>query len=59
MKVKDLIKILKVEDPNREILVACDEEWNTLYKGVEIQCNGKDGELVIFGLSGTEKEEVY
>ena len=52
--VKDLIKRLEWLDPDRQILISCDEEWNTLYWGFEIS-KGEDGSYVIFGLSGQEE----
>lgn len=55
-KVKDLIKTLKKLDQNQYIKVACDEEWNTIFNDIEIEKNGKYGEYVIFGLSGSEVE---
>lgn len=36
------------------ILVACDEEWNTLFGKFEIAIDEDTGRPVIFGLSGSE-----
>lgn len=58
MTVKEFIKLLEtscVQD--KEIMVACDEEWNTIFKDIKIQESESDPEAyVIFGLSGSETE---
>lgn len=57
MTVKELIeKLSEIEDSDKKILVACDEEWNTLFEKIEIQSSHRD-DYVIFGLSGSEVEE--
>ena len=65
MKVKDLIKELKKFNPEAEFLVSCDEELNTLFTRWEVaelgesEEDGQNNEVVIYGFSGSEKEEVY
>lgn len=57
MKVKDLIETLKTINPDANVYVACDEEWNTVFASVNIEYyNNKKG-IVLYGLSGSEKEE--
>jgi len=52
MKVKDLIKELnKIEDKEREFLVASDEELNVLFKDLKLE-DLDTGELCIYGLNG-------
>ena len=58
MTVKQLIKELQKESGNCKVLIASDEEWNALYKKIQIDTD-EDGNLVIFGLSGSEKLETY
>lgn len=57
MKVKELIKILKTVKQNSKIMVACDEEWNTIFKDIKVEENSDDNSYVIFGLSGSEIQE--
>lgn len=38
--------------------VACDEEWNTIFKKWDIGLD-ENGYPVIFGFSGSEEEEIY
>ena len=43
MKIKNLIKILKELDQDRNIIVSCDEELNALYNEFEIcELEGED-----------------
>ena len=56
IKVKDLIKQLKQLSPEQYIKVACDEEWNTIFNDFQLQQDGENGAMVIFGLSGSEEE---
>ena len=56
MKVKELIKILKTLDQDKDFLVSCDEELNTLYKDFEV-ADLDHKEYVIYGLSGSEVYE--
>ena len=51
-----LLKQLMVE---LKVLVACDEEWNTLFTKFEIQIDSNSKRPVIFGLSGSELEETF
>jgi hypothetical protein len=41
------------------IIIACDEEWNTLFDKWEINIDADSGRPVIFGLSGSEIEQNY
>lgn len=59
MLVKELIKLLKQADQNKNILLASDEEWNTIFKKVEVVKDSDTGDYVIFGYSGSELEEIY
>jgi hypothetical protein len=53
MKVRELIAgLMSIKDKEAEVYVACDEEWNTIYKEFEIGNEG--GKFVIYGLSGSE-----
>jgi len=66
MTVNELIKKLKltaeasyISDPRKKdikVYVSSDEEWNTLFQDIEIQLD-EDNNIVIFGLSGSEKED--
>ena len=58
MKVKELIEVLKMENPNATIKVACDEEWNEIFKKIEI-ARDENGSLVFYGLSGSEQDRGY
>jgi hypothetical protein len=61
MKVYELIKGLQQLDKMANILVASDEEWNTLFEGITVElCEGenKKYEVVLFGLSGTERGDI-
>jgi hypothetical protein len=59
MKVKELIAELSKFNHEAEILVSSDEELNTLYKGLEVAEieDLEEKPVVIYGLSGTEKEQ--
>jgi hypothetical protein len=61
MTVKDLINHLKNFEPTARVLIACDEELNTIYKGLEVAVYGDDDDttkdIVIYGLSGMELDE--
>lgn len=66
MKVKELVvKLKKLSDQDREIVVASDEEWNSLMTGLDIgvyedkSCKNGKNAYVIFGFSGTEMQEAY
>jgi hypothetical protein len=57
MTIKELIDILNTaEDKSRQILVACDEEWNSIFSDVRLEETAPAGDIVLFGLSGSEKE---
>lgn len=57
MTVEKLIEVLKTaEDQKAEVLIACDEEWNTLFKDVRVEAT-PENKVVIFGCSGSEVEE--
>lgn len=56
MKIKELIKKLKLYNPEDIILVSSDEELNTLYGELEVASIG--GEMsVIYGLDGSIVED--
>ena len=57
MTVKELIEILKGLESKKKIMVACDEEWNTIFGNVKVDLNSDRDEYVIFGLSGSELEQ--
>jgi|ETNvirnome_2_130_1030620.scaffolds.fasta_scaffold09399_1 hypothetical protein len=54
MLVKQLKAILKQLPDNKKIHIACDEEWNMIFEGLEVVGNSDDGSYVIYPLSGTE-----
>jgi hypothetical protein len=64
MLVKELINKLKfteeasfISNPTKKttkVMVACDEEWNTIYKDIEVELD-EDNNIIIYGLSGSEK----
>jgi len=66
MKLKQLIAALNrakllTDNPNPNILIANDEEWNTLFTkpdiGINIDDKTEEESLVIFGLSGSEQPD--
>lgn len=62
--LKDLTKnqkilLLKQLMVDLNVLVACDEEWNTLFTKFEVMIDGDSKRPVIFGLSGSEVEETF
>jgi hypothetical protein len=58
MTVKELISYLKVYRQDAKIMFASDEELNTIRTNGEIAIlDGENNELVIYGLSGSEREE--
>jgi ribonucleotide monophosphatase NagD (HAD superfamily) len=58
MKVKELREYLKSFDQDAEVFVANDEELNEIMTEFEVAVleNEENLEVVIYGLSGTEKE---
>ena len=56
MKVKQLTNLLKKLDQDKQINLASDEEWNTIFSKIEINFNTDDKSYVLFGLSGSEIE---
>ena len=56
MKVKEFLEKFDNIEPDAEIFVSSDEEWNCLFKGIEIEQVEGQCKYVIFGLSGTEEE---
>lgn len=63
MKVKELVKVLASFDQNAQVLVSSDEELNTLFEGFEVAVLENEdkniSEVVVYGLSGKERQEVY
>jgi hypothetical protein len=57
MQIKEIIPILEKMDPEARILIACDEELNTIYNRFEVTKYGND--YVIFGLSGSEENKDF
>lgn len=61
MTIKELRKYLEMFEPSAEVLVACDEELNTIYEKFEVAVLGQDDDtikqVVFYGLSGSEIEE--
>lgn len=63
MTIEQLIKKLKlteeasfISNPTKKdikVYVSSDEEWNTLFKDIEVELD-EDNNIVIFGLSGSE-----
>ena len=57
MKVKDLLKMLSTEDPEKEILFSSDEELNCMRsKGEIASLSDRKDTLVIYGFDGSEVE---
>lgn len=56
MKIKEFINTLKGLDPEKEILLSCDEELNTLFKDLQIAELENTNYYVIWGNSGSEVE---
>ena len=57
MTVKELIEDLGTFKPSDRVLIANDQELNTLFKGFEVaKLEGEDS-IVIYGLTGQEYEE--
>jgi hypothetical protein len=56
MTVKELIAELQQDDPNFEVVVCSDEEFNTVRTGVELATNPQTKTLFIYGLDGSERE---
>ena len=55
MTINQLIKKLKKLETltnNKNVSVASDEEWNTIYKNIELQIDDKTNRIVIYGLDG-------
>ena len=55
---KQKIKLLYQLSKEVGLRVACDEEWNTIFKDCEIMYDDKENPI-IFGLSGSETEKEY
>jgi hypothetical protein len=55
MIIKELVERLKHIPQDSKVKVASDEEWNTLYKSVEIEIDPDDHSIVFYGLSGSEE----
>lgn len=56
MKVKELIKLLETiepEDQDKDIMLASDEEWNIIYKKLDVSKNLDTGNYIIWGHSGS------
>ena len=60
MKVKELIKLLKTMDQDKNICVSSDEELNTIYSKFDIHLvvdhKNNPKYYCIFGFSGSEIE---
>jgi len=52
------VQLLKRLIKDVKAMVACDEEWNTIYSKVEVKYD-EDGNPIIFGLSGSEVDLIY
>jgi hypothetical protein len=57
MNVKKLIEWLSKYHGNRKVMIASDEEWNTIYQDVRIDVDTVTNALIIYGLSGSEKND--
>ena len=42
-----------------DVIISCDEEWNTLFNKFDINIDSETKRPVIFGLSGSEIKETY
>jgi hypothetical protein len=54
MNVKKMKDWLSKSHGNRKVMVASDEEWNTIYQDVRIDIDTQTNALIIYGLSGSE-----
>ena len=62
--LKDLTKnqklsLLKHLMVDLDVIISCDEEWNTLFNKFDINIDSETKRPVIFGLSGSEIKETY
>ena len=57
--VGEFIEKLKKFDQDAQLFVSSDEELNTLFWGFEVMNLDNKDKVVIFGLSGLEKGELY
>lgn len=61
--VAEVIAELEKFEPTAQFVVSSDEELNCLFWGFEIAVLGEDDsdikQVVIYGLSGQEAEEIY
>jgi hypothetical protein len=57
MTIKQLKEILStIKDDSVNIMVASDEEWNTVFKDIHIEKYSPLNTYVLFGASGSEQE---
>lgn len=55
IKVKELIEVLKKLPQDKDFVVACDEEQNTIFKGIYLE--DYEDCVLVAGLSGCEVED--
>ena len=54
MKIKELITELTKCEQEKEILLSCDEELNTLFRNIEVCILEDEDKYCLYGLSGSE-----
>lgn len=57
MTVSEFIKELHKFEPSAEVLIASDQELNTMFKGFQIADLEGENSIVIYGLTGQEVED--
>ena len=55
LDIKTLIKYLLIIEQNKKVLIASDELYNSIFKGINIE--ETETGIIISGLSETETEE--
>ena len=53
--IKQLQELKKDKTIVNKVMVASDEEWNTVFKEVVVQVDGMTSKVVIYGLDGSQE----
>jgi hypothetical protein len=55
--IKKLQELQKKEGIVNKVMVASDEEWNTIYKEIRVDVDWKQSnKVIIYGLDGSQEE---
>jgi VCBS repeat-containing protein len=54
--IKQLQELKKYKSVVNKVMVASDEEWNTVFKDVKVQIDGMTNKVVIYGLDGSQED---